>query len=158
MEKNDTHVPTFRCLLLCFCIVFAEHLRSLNEMRTQYSWGSWNESHLSVLTGSSTLKCKREWYWCDIFISEHKVLQAAGAFLSTLGMTNIQLLFIKVRGPGARLPRPCLSLRDYRGALELIAQIIKFNIYPNKYNQPAVWQGTQFIKSPCLFVVSLIKI
>lgn len=42
--------------------------------------------------------------------------------------------------------------------LQLIAQIIKFNIYLNKYNQPAVWQGTQFIKSPCLFVVSLIKI
>lgn len=44
------------------------------------------------------------------------------------------------------------------GGLQLIARIIKFNIYLNKYNQPAVWQGTQFIKSPCLFVVSLIKI
>lgn len=29
--------PTFRNLLLCFCIVSAEHFRSLNEMRSQRS-------------------------------------------------------------------------------------------------------------------------
>lgn len=31
-------VHTFRCLLLCFCIVCAEHLTSLNELRSQQSW------------------------------------------------------------------------------------------------------------------------
>lgn len=30
-------VPTFRYPLLCFCIVFVEHLRSLNGMRSQQS-------------------------------------------------------------------------------------------------------------------------
>lgn len=30
-------VHTFKCLLLCFCIVCAEHLTSLNELRSQQS-------------------------------------------------------------------------------------------------------------------------
>lgn len=30
-------VPTFRYLLLCFCNVYAEHLRSLNRMRSRQS-------------------------------------------------------------------------------------------------------------------------
>lgn len=31
-------VHTFRYLLLCFCIVFAEHLTSLNELWSQQSF------------------------------------------------------------------------------------------------------------------------
>lgn len=40
-EKKETLImttePTFRNLLLCFCIVFVEYLRSLNKMRSQPS-------------------------------------------------------------------------------------------------------------------------
>lgn len=60
--------------------------------------------------------------------------------------------------PWCSPPWPLYVPQRLQRGPQLIAQIIKFNIYLNKYNQPAVWQGTQFIKSPCLFVVSLIKI
>ena len=74
-------------------------------------------------------------------------------------MTNIcQLLSIRSVAPVLASLAPLRPSEITEGGLQLIARIIKFNIYLNKYNQPAVWQGTQFITSPCLFVVSLIKI
>lgn len=98
-----------------------------------------------------------DWSLDDIFIFEPKVFWADALF-STLGMTNIcQLLSIRSVALVFASMAP-FSPPEITELSMLIAQIIKFNIYFNKYNKPTVWQGTQFIKSPCLFVVSLIKI
>ena len=153
-------VPTFRYLLLCFCIVFAENLRSLSGMRSrQKAESAWNMSCLCVGAVFSRSTKHREFsslgsdILCDIFISEHK----ADARFCSLGVTNIcQLLSIRFVAPV--LASLYVPQRLQKRGPQLIAQIIKFNIYLNKYNEPAVWQGTQFIKCPCLFVVSLIKI
>ncbi len=99
-------VPTFRYPLLCFCIVFVEHLGSLNGMRSQQSSKCLKHDLLQHQSSVSQdhkwleLKHTRERNLYDIFIPEHKVLWAADACFSTQGMANIcQLLSIRSVAP-----------------------------------------------------------
>lgn len=83
---------------------------------------------------------KGGWKICmiSLFLT-HKVFRAADGCFSTLGMTNIcQLLSIRSAAPSLASLAPLCPSEITEGGLQLIARIIKFNIYLNKYNQPAV--------------------
>lgn len=113
--------------LLCFCIVFVEHLRSLNGKRGPRQSGGAPETRLVTASGRrgpEWVRTVNDWDWSaqggwkicmiSLFLT-HKVFRAADGCFSTLGMTNIcQLLSIRSAAPSLASLAPFMSLRDYR--------------------------------------------
>lgn len=146
--------PTFRSCLLFFCIVFVEHLRLLTGMRTADKHRGPETSYYNVRTVLClcSLCGSKVWSLCLM----HKASWSCVASFISFWIHICLLFSIKSAALFLATCPLFVTWRFVQGP-RLIAQIVTFKMYLNKYKQPAVWQSTHFIKSLRLFVVFLIK-